>query len=172
MDGNALISDCKKYRYMLSRTWSQTNTTRVLWVMLNPSTADASIDDPTIGRCIGYSKAWGYGGLFVGNLYAYRATDPKDLWMATERRGEDIRGPDNDQWLCKMAPVSNLIVAAWGAHADPQRARGVARLLAGFQDVHCIGRTKAAQPLHPLYKSKDLKPVLYSQAQRSGGENG
>jgi hypothetical protein len=166
MDGSAHISNCGLYRYMLSRTWSQTNATRVLWVMLNPSTADASIDDPTIKRCIGYAKAWGYGGLFVGNLYAYRATDPAHLWDA-HFNGLDIRGIENDQWLCKMAPVSNLIVAAWGGNADPQRARSVTKLLSGFQDVHCIGRTKAAQPLHPLYKSKDLQPVPYSQS--SGG---
>lgn len=75
---SAIISECGKYRYSLSRIWDE-NKANVLFIMLNPSTADGDVDDPTIRRCIGFAKSWGYGGIYVGNLFAYRATDPKEL---------------------------------------------------------------------------------------------
>lgn len=159
---SAIISDCGKYRYALNRPKGRIEPGAVLWVMLNPSTADADIDDPTISRCIGYTRNWGYDSFSVGNLYAYRATDPKALWSADV----DIRGTENDGHLCRMAARAELIVVAWGGFADPARARSVASLLTGFAPIHCIGTTKDGQPWHPLYKSKDLRPVQYSTAQR------
>lgn len=161
---SATISQCGLYRYTLERSWPLAGDKQVLWVMLNPSTADASIDDPTIKRCIGYAKAWGYGGIMVGNLYAYRATKPADLWDAGGNL--DIRGSENDQHLSRMAACASLIVAAWGGFADHRRAVRTTYLLRGFGDVHCIGRTNGGQPLHPLYKSKDLKPIIYVHADR------
>lgn len=157
--GSATISECGNYRYTLERKWPLADDAgHVLWVMLNPSTADAATDDPTITRCIGYSKAWGFAGLMVGNLYGYRATDPAALWEAKV----DIRGNDNDQHLCRMAAGASLIVAAWGGFADHHRAVRVISLLKDFGSIYCIGKTKGGQPWHPLYKAKGLKPIPYA----------
>jgi hypothetical protein len=153
---SATISECGTYRYTLERKWSS-GTRDVLWVMLNPSTADHEINDPTIRRCIGFSKAWGYDGLMVGNLYAYRATKPADLWDAGDN--VDIRGSENDQHLCRMAARAALIVAAWGSGADHRRAVRTLHMLAGFGVVHQLRATKGGMPCHPLYLPGDLTPV-------------
>jgi len=155
---SATISPCGLYRYTLERKWAFGDGD-ILWVMLNPSTADAENDDPTITRCIGYSKAWGYNGLMVGNLYAYRTAIPAELWDAMENI--DIARPENDEHLRRMAACAKLILCAWGAHADHHRAVRTMHLLRGFGDLYCIGTTKAGQPLHPLYKPKNLRPILY-----------
>lgn len=153
---SATISQCGLYRYTLERKWAIGDRT-VLWVMLNPSTADHEVNDPTIRRCIGFSKAWGYDGLMVGNLYAYRATKPAALWEAGDNI--DIRGSENDAHLGRMAACASLIVAAWGGNADHRRAVRTLHLLAGLGVVHQLGATKGGMPLHPLYLPGDLKPV-------------
>lgn len=154
MQSSALISTCGLYRYWLLRVWNDDARKRyVLWVMLNPSTADASQDDPTIRRCIGYSKAWGYDGLIVCNLYAYRATQPKDLWKAT-----DPVGPENDRHLESGAHCSSKMVAAWGANADPARAAHVREIMKRYGEVCALSLTKDRQPKHPLYLPSILQP--------------
>src|SRR5262245_13227298 len=105
---SAELSPCGRYRYALTRTWGDPKKV-VCWVMLNPSTADADQDDPTIRRCLGFSRAWGAGGLVVVNLFALRATDPDQLRIAA-----DPVGPDNDSHL-STAAFGRLVVAAWGA---------------------------------------------------------
>ena len=92
---DAVLSECKKYRYMLRRVWDRTKPA-CLFIGLNPSTADATVDDPTIRRCVGFADSWGYGELVVGNLYAFRATKPKDMFNQ-----DDPVGPFNDLWLKK-----------------------------------------------------------------------
>ncbi len=96
MTGSAVLSECARYRYRLDRAWERDDhgLGTVTWVMLNPSTADADVDDPTIRRCIGFSKAWGYNALTVVNLFAWRATSPRDLCAV-----EDPVGPDNEAHL-------------------------------------------------------------------------
>jgi hypothetical protein len=132
------------YRYLLWRRW--TDASSVLFVMLNPSTADARRDDPTIRRCIGFARAWGFGGVEVVNLFAWRATDPREL-----RRAADPIGPDNDRAIAKAAARNHAIIAAWGVHgALLERDRQVAVLLAGAR-VHCLARTGNGAPRHPLY---------------------
>lgn len=156
---SAIISDCGMYRYRLGREWDTlTGAGTVMWVMLNPSTADAENNDPTIRRCIAFSKAWGYAGLMVGNLYAYRTPSPEALWDAAENL--DIVGADNNDHLCKMAEPSyvSLIVCAWGDHADPKRASQVVSMLRGFGKTVCLGQCKSGQPKHPLYLSGQLQP--------------
>jgi hypothetical protein len=129
-----------------------------MFVMLNPSTADADVDDPTIRRCIGYAKAWGCGGLWVGNLFAFRATNPRGLLEV-----EDPVGPHNDDYLLGMAYRSDLVVAAWGANAGrPQlmgRAEHVTDFLTSRGKALCVLRwLKCKQPSHPLYLPKGLQP--------------
>lgn len=146
------------YRYDLWRTWNPVEQPSICaWVMLNPSTADASEDDPTIRRCVAYSKAWGYDGLVVRNLFALRATDPRELLTAA-----DPVGPENDLWLSeRLADVARVVVA-WGTGRYPrlggERWRHVADLLAPHRPV-CLRPAKDGQPVHPLYQRADLTPV-------------
>lgn len=153
---SAIISDCGQYRYSLNRWWDNEKPTD-LWVMLNPSTADAETDDPTIRRVRGFSAGWGSGGFTVVNLYAYRATTPKAMWAA-QKSGVDIIGPDCDGWIRAHAMVATQkggrVIAAWGTNADPQREWKVKQLLRGTP-VHHLGLTKSGQPTHPLYRPAD-----------------
>lgn len=106
---NALISDCKQYRYWLCRPFENTYILRetILFIMLNPSTADASVDDPTIRRCMGFAKRLDSNGLTVANLYAYRATKPAELWKCN-----DPVGPQNNHWLNKLVKGHSNIICA------------------------------------------------------------
>jgi hypothetical protein len=152
-DSGAVISSCGLYRYVLLRSWNP-DLLRVNWIMLNPSTADHMIDDPTIRRCIGYTRAWGFGSLAVTNLFAFRATDPILLVMA-----DDPIGPENDHHVREVAATSDIVVAAWGNHGTP-RAREVLRLLRDMRITpHLLRVTGRGQPAHPLYLPADLVPV-------------
>jgi len=153
-DRTAVISDDGLYRYRLERRWAPGGFT-VTWVMLNPSTADAYTDDPTLRRITGFSRRMGFSRLIVVNLYAYRATEPSDLWRAA-----DPIGPDNDEHL-RETLTGHEVVVAWGAHARPDR---IARFLQihrkapGAGRLHALALTGAGQPRHPLYLRADLTP--------------
>jgi hypothetical protein len=159
----ALISDDGLYRYALGRRWetSLDGPGAAVFVMLNPSTADAEQDDPTIRRCIGFAKALGCGGLHVVNLYAYRATKPADLWLAA-----DPVGPDNDHILGETfrAAVTDMrpVIAAWGANARPDRVADVKRLARSCGlTLRALGITKDGAPRHPLYLRADSTPTRW-----------
>lgn len=143
--GDAEISACGRYRYSLKRRWDAERGV-ALWVMLNPSTADACVDDPTIRRCVSFSKAWGFGEIQVVNLFAFRSTDPKRL-----RREADPVGPENDAAIARAALEAGLIVAAWGGHDTRGRADHVLSILRDWNVVRCLGTTKGGHPRHPLY---------------------
>ena len=148
--GSALLSPCGTYRYSLNRSWGHGAT--VLFVMLNPSVADGSRDDPTIRRCVGFAKAWGFGALSVANLFAMRSTDPSVLLSAP-----DPVGPDNDAVIFELARRASLVVAAWGAHkAGACRVADVRRLL---PKPVCLGLTSSGHPRHPLYAPGSAPPV-------------
>lgn len=157
MDRDAVISSSGTYRYLLTRYWDYTKP-RVGFVMLNPSTADAKEDDPTIRRCINFAKSWGYGGIVVGNLFAYRATDPKKLTQV----GSPV-GPQNDvmldRWIFGNEKVG-LVIAAWGAHSFAA-ARGKELCRRHPNRLSCLGVTKAGHPKHPLYLRADTKPIPF-----------
>lgn len=158
---DAVLSDDGLYRYWLERTWDESKT-EVCFVMLNPSTADASVDDPTIRRCIGFAKAWGHGSLTVVNLFGLRATDPKAL-LTHDRNPVGI---ENDDYLINAAMDAEVIVAAWGTKGTYLgRAAKVTQMLtgAGF-DLHCLDITKDGHPKHPLYVKGDTVPGLYRAA--------
>lgn len=148
----AVISACEQYRYQLSREWFDGKGT-VLWIMLNPSTADASVDDPTIRRCVSFSQAWGFSGLLVGNLYAYRATDPHRVLNLPTL---EAIGPENDRHVYDMARRSRQIICAWGAHARPQQLMLLA-LPKVPSGMWCLGRTRSGSPRHPLYLPTSTK---------------
>ena len=143
----ATISPDGIYRYALTRRWDSTKGL-VRWIMLNPSTADATVDDPTIRRCMGFARSWGFGGILVHNLFALRATDPREL-----KRHPDPVGPHNNAHLADPQASRLPTVCAWGAHgALNGRADAVLDLLrrAGAKPT-CLGLTKAGHPRHPLY---------------------
>lgn len=158
---SAVLSECGLYRYALYRFWNE-GRRMATFIMLNPSIADADIDDPTIRRCVDFAKRWGYDGLSVANLYAYRATEPADLKRAA-RRGVDVVGRVNDSWLRMIASESALVVCAWGQLGpDRERARLVCSMLSPQYKLHALAYTKIDdQPRHPLMLKKDLIPLEY-----------
>lgn len=159
MKKDALVSGDGKYRYWLSREWDRDGAT-CLFIMLNPSTADAMEDDPTIRRCIGFARDLGYGRLEVGNLFAFRATDPKALLVAP-----DPVGPDNNYWLFRLCARADLVIAAWGANVTRGRAEALRRGIFArlpYKEIKCLGVTKAGHPRHPLYLKADSQPVDFA----------
>jgi hypothetical protein len=151
----AVFSPCGRYRYALSRVWS-TGGRFCLFVMLNPSTADAEKNDPTIRRCIGYAKSWGFDGLDVANLFALRSTEPVALYDV-----DDPIGPANDEWIARLAARASRIVCAWGNHGSLM-GRGdavVAALVATGAKPLCLGLNGTGSPVHPLYQPKDVEPM-------------
>ncbi len=123
---------------------------------LNPSTADADEDDPTIRRCIAFADREGCGALAMGNLFALRATDPKALLHAT-----NPVGPENERWLRYLGEHVSVVVAAWGA--APIAKRQAAQVAQMFESLRCFGRTKSGAPRHPLYLRADT-PLMELEA--------
>ncbi len=156
----ANFSRCRRYRYTLWRRWDPERPL-VMIIGLNPSTADACQDDPTIRRCIGFARVWGYGGLVVTNLFAFRATYPADLKAAV-----DPIGPRNDYWIRRMAGQVETIVAAWGNDGTwVGRSAQVQRMLRGR--LHCLRINAGGEPSHPLYLPARLAPRPWSNGQDS-----
>lgn len=148
---SAIISSCGQYRYRLTRPGDLTATRGpAVFIMLNPSVADADLDDPTIRRCRGFARAWGCNGIVVANLYALRSTDPAGLWLHA-----DPVGPENDEHLVQLASIAisaGEVVCAWGSNARADRVAQVAALLfAGGARLRCLGINQAGAPRHPLY---------------------
>lgn len=149
------------YRYVLTRTWN-TSADPVVFVMLNPSTADATADDNTIRRCVWFAKREGYGGIIVVNLYAFRATNPRVMFAAP-----DPVGSDNDRIIAEITR-GKTVIAAWSYHARPGRAAQVAELLAGAAGVFVLGLTKRGHPRHPLYVRSEAPLIPWSPAGAAG----
>lgn len=147
----AKISDCARYRYALSRIWDpEPKLKTMIFVMLNPSTADHLTDDPTIRRCLGFAEREKCGGLIVVNLYAGRATEPKELLKM-----DDPVGPENDTWLLKALKWPNaIVVGGWGTW-DHKAARRADFVVANRPDILCLGRNGDGSPKHPLYLAND-----------------
>ncbi len=151
----ATISECSRYRYNLRRAWQDGNRF-VCFIMLNPSTADAEIDDPTIRRCIGFGKSWGFDALEVVNLFGWRETEPKFLITPS-----DPIGPENDAAIIEASNRSELVVCAWGSHALALwRSSHISEILKA-RPLHCLGTTKNGSPKHPLYISGAQQPVIW-----------
>jgi len=152
----AIFSTGRKYRYSLYRIWDR-DLPCVMFIGLNPSTADETNDDPTITRCIGYAHDWGYGGLYMCNIFAFRTTFPSVL-----HREIDPIGDGNNHWLDSYAKASGLVVAAWGNHGELRcRGKEVAKLI---PNLYCLGINKTGQPKHPLYLPKDAQLIKYEVA--------
>lgn len=156
LERDAVISECGKYRYLLRRIWDHAKP-RALFVMLNPSTADAEIDDATIRSCIRLSTGLGYGSLEVVNLFGLRATNPAELEKAA-----DPIGPQNADIGDAAINRCDVVICAWGAHhMAERRARDMVAWVRGWKPTaYCLGATKSGAPKHPLYiKSGTLLEV-------------
>lgn len=150
IDQEAILSPDLRYRYVLSRSWCR-DSKRVLFVGLNPSTADATKDDPTIRRCIRFAADWGYGGFDIVNLFAWRSSDPTVLTSCV-----DPIGPDNDAWIEELSVSASMTIVAWGFRGQlMDRAEAVMNKI---RNPYCLGRTKQGHPRHPLYVKACTKP--------------
>jgi len=150
METGATFSKDKKYRYALWRIWDKSKP-YAMFICLNPSTADEVKNDPTVTRCINYAKNWDYGSLYMTNLFAFRATNYREMKTAKEPIGEK-----NDYWLQKIANNAGIIIAAWGNHGFFMDRNKVIKKL--IPKLYCLKQNKTGQPVHPLYQKKDLKP--------------
>lgn len=138
------------YRYSLKRQWDAT-APAIAFVMLNPSTANAEWDDPTVRRCIRLAQSWGFGTLEVVNLFAWCATHPREL-----RRAAEPVGPENDRYLQAAAQQASCLILAWGNGGGLyQRDRAVLELLIPYR-CYCLGKTQTGHPRHPLYLRRDV----------------
>ena len=145
MNRGACLDCTGAYRYTLWREWD-TGSSKVGFVMLNPSRADAVVDDPTIRRCIGFAKTWGFGGLEVVNLFAYRTAHPRDLRTVSEPIGAD-----NDAYLRSLPQRVDRIILAWGNGGTWLNRDRAALQMVSPRPVYCFGVTQVGQPKHPLY---------------------
>lgn len=154
---SALIDPTGTYRYLLTRVVPP-SARRILWVMLNPSTADAFVDDATIRKIVGFSTRAGFGSIAVVNLFAFRSKEPQDLKRAVEA-GKDPVGPECDRHLADEAIHAELVVCAWGAHGSYLGRDVVVRnLLRKYHTsaaLRVLGLTKQGQPVHPLYQKNE-----------------
>lgn len=143
------------YRYELGRCWDSARPA-CTFVMLNPSTADETVLDPTVRRCLSFARVWGFGSLRVGNIFGLRSTDPRALYS-----NADPVGPDNLDALVAMAASSGLVVAAWGNHGLLRDQGARIRALLG-PSVHHLGLTGQGQPRHPLYLRSGIVPERWA----------
>lgn len=156
---SAVIDDTGQYRYELIREWDRTKP-KLAWLMLNPSTADAEQDDPTIRRCVGFSKSWGFGSLIVVNVFAYRTTYPQEL----KRVGFDKAiGPENADAIRSAYVRSGCMVAAFGAHSEARRRVHWYIAKRHLRRLWCLGRTKDGSPKHPLYVAANVWPTVWHE---------
>ena len=154
----AYFSECRKYRYLLWRRFEGDCPIQRMcaFIGLNPSTADEINNDPTVTRCINYSKAWGFQGFIMLNLFAFRGTDPKDM-----KNAMSPVGPLNDRVISQVTAVVGRTVCAWGTHGLwCDRDRKVRDSILA-KEVYHLGRNRDGTPKHPLYLRSNLQPLLW-----------
>lgn len=152
MIAGAEFSDDRKYRYALWRVWDKSKPL-VMFIGLNPSTANEIDPDPTITRVKTFAEDWGYGGFYMMNLFGIISSTPKILLSDPDPLGE------NDKWLWKIAGQCERIVFAWGVFKQA-RARAE-EMKKRFPSAYCLKKTKEGHPWHPLYVAKSTKPIKY-----------
>lgn len=166
-----ILSECRKYRYTLWREWpieelagfecsAETNAHKyAMFIGLNPSTADETKDDPTIRKCIGFAKRWGFGALCMTNLFAFRATKPQDM-----KRTDNPCGKGNQHHLLHNAAFAGIIIAAWGKNGCyRQQDLTVMQWLESLGvRLHCLRQNLDGSPEHPLYIPYETTPKPYS----------
>ena len=153
-DGWAHFSADRKYRYLLGRRISD-SPRRLLFIMLNPGTADESHNDPTIRRCIGFAQRWDFGVMEVANLFAFRTP-----YVAELRSAKEPIGPDNDEWISQALVAADRVILAWGNHgAYMQRSSKITRMVSDVAQPYRLGLNKTGEPTHPLYLPASTLPT-------------
>ncbi len=154
------FSPCRAYRYHLAQNWDK-HKPPLYWLMLNPSTADEKVNDPTVEGCERRARDWGYGGSVVFNIFAYRATDPTEL-----KQQADPVGAENDAWLRQLAELScqHDVIAAWGEHGQHQGRSDTVRDIFRQQNGRLLALqiNQSGEPKHPLYIARHIKPVAFA----------
>jgi hypothetical protein len=160
----ASFSPCRIWRYVLWRTWGDLHGSRCAFIGLNPSTADEEVNDPTVTRCMGFAERWGFHGMYMLNLFSFRATDPKEMKLA-----EQPVGPADDVTLRHYAGLADRVVCCWGNHgAHRKRSDAVRKLLSSLdREVCCFKINGTGEPVHPLYLPNAQLLIPYSLAWRS-----
>lgn len=158
LDSTATFNKEGTHRYSLQRVMAEGPRT-VTFVGLNPSTADASQDDPTIRRCVGFAVRWGFHRLFMANLHGFRSTDPRGL----ARAGDPV-GPDNLFIIKTLVFASDLVICAWGANPLYASAPDIARWVQTRAHARHLGLTKNGSPRHPLYLRADTAPMTFASS--------
>ena len=149
----ATLSRCRKYRYVLWRVWDK-SLPHIMFIGLNPSTANETQNDPTILKCIQYCKRWGYGGFYIANLFAFRSSSPDVL-----KKSKKPIGAKNDFWILKTAKSAERVVACWGEHGNfKDRDQDLKKQL---KNLYCLKINKSGQPAHPLYLKSSLNLIKY-----------
>lgn len=154
---DAIFSEDKKYRYLLSRQWQKAKP-QVCFIMLNPSTATENVDDPSVRKCGEYARKWGYGGISIMNIFGFRSTDPKEL-----KKVIDPIGKENDDHLLVNALFCDIVVCAWGMHSlYKNRGVGIKTLLEKHGvPLYYLELSKTGVPKHPLYLKGNLQPIKW-----------
>ena len=160
----ARFSPCRTWRYKLWRRWSPAGP-MVAFIGLNPSTADEINDDPTVRRCLGFARRWGFGGMYMLNVFAYRSTNPRALMAAA-----DPVGPRNGAALRTTCRRCDMVVVCWGVWGRLcDRGEVVIELLGGMP-IHCLGTTREGHPKHPLYLRSSTMPVRFPRGGDAAAE--
>lgn len=154
----AILDKTRKYRYVLWRKWGDNDKNFVNFILLNPSIADENTDDRTVTACIKIAKNLECDGIYITNLFAFRATKPHDMKNAIEPIGEK-----NNKYLRDISTKSKITILAWGNHGDfLNRDIEVIKLLTEIQVPHCLEVTKRGKPKHPLYIKRTVKPFHFN----------
>ncbi|HDR3347406.1 TPA: DUF1643 domain-containing protein [Bacillus cereus] len=162
MESMAFLDDSKTYRYSLERIWDP-HKERVLFIMLNPSSANQDSEDATSRRCLNIAKRLGYGSLEIVNLFAYIATKRKDLLQVSK---EDAIGPENENHVIRALNRADMVIAAWGENCKyHNRHKDIYELFRGYH-LHYLGKTRDGFPRHPLYLRGDSQPIDYIKPER------
>ena len=160
----AVFSPCRNWRYHLSQKWDA-DKNNLIWLLLNPSTADETQNDPTVERCERRARMWGFGGVEVFNIFAYRATDPLDM-----KAQKDPVGPENDEWIAEYArrSLETTAIIGWGEHgAHNDRGRRVLDILKANQArVNALHVNASGHPKHPLYIGYKREPFIFDLSER------
>lgn len=154
-DKGAQFSDCRKFRYALWRIWDRTKP-MVMFIGLNPSTANELSDDPTIRRVISFAKRWGYGGVYMMNCFPFVTAFPEELCL------NDFAQNINDKLLIDISKKCHEVIFAWGNFEAVTNHKRDAVLINMFPDAMCLGKNKSGSPKHPLYIKSDALLIKYS----------
>ena len=177
ISGAVFSGDDRRFRYALWRRWNNSpkNLDALLFIGLNPSTANVTKDDPTIRRLVNFAKSWGFGGLFVGNLFSIVSADPAVLFLEPSSlkyqilASVELPGGPNDDALRRMRDLCSLVVVGWGEHGKFAGTRTAEVMALIGEPVHCFKVNHSGEPTHPLYLPGNSKPIRYYRKGASHG---